>query len=114
MGRAAEVRYPVPHELQKGKGGRSISLRCCGMKRLLRRPLTVKEILYWADAYRELTGKWPTKASGRIPFAKLENWMSIDHALRRGFRNLAWQELFGPTVDRAPRRPQYPQAAISH
>lgn len=58
------------------------------MKRLLRRPLTLKEILHWADAYRELMGKWPTKASGRIPFAKLENWMSIDHALRRGFRSL--------------------------
>jgi hypothetical protein len=33
------------------------------MKRLLRRPLTVHEILRWADAHREMTGKWPTKAA---------------------------------------------------
>jgi hypothetical protein len=58
------------------------------MKRLLRRPLTVKEVLRWADAYHEITGKWPSKTSGQIPFAKHENWMSIDYALRRGFRKL--------------------------
>lgn len=58
------------------------------MKRLRRRPLTVQEILRWADAHREVTGKWPTKASGQIPQAKLENWLSVDQALRQERRNL--------------------------
>src|SRR5216683_3025396 len=58
------------------------------MKRLRRRPLTVEEILRWADAHREATRKWPTKSSGPIPFAKHEKWLSVDNALRRGLRNL--------------------------
>jgi hypothetical protein len=60
----------------------------CGMKRLRRRPLTVQEILRWADAHREMTGKWPTRASGQILGAKLENWLSVDYALRQGLRDL--------------------------
>jgi hypothetical protein len=58
------------------------------MKRLRRRPLTVQEILRWADAHREMTGKWPTRASGQILGAKLESWLSVDYALRQGLRDL--------------------------
>jgi len=58
------------------------------MKRLRRRPLTVEEILRWADAHREVTGKWPTKDSGPILHAKFENWLTVDNALRQGLRGL--------------------------
>src|SRR5713226_4030147 len=58
------------------------------MKRLRQRPLTVEEILRWADAHREMTGKWPTKDSGQILFAKFESWQRVDGALRQGLRNL--------------------------
>lgn len=58
------------------------------MKRLRRRPLTLEEILRWADTHRETTGKWPTKASGPILHAKFENWLTVDSALRQGLRSL--------------------------
>lgn len=59
-----------------------------GGKRLLRRPLTIREILSWADAYREATGKWPTKDSGDIFATKFENWRNVNQALRDGLRGL--------------------------
>jgi hypothetical protein len=40
-------------------------------KRLTRRPLTIPEILAWTSAYREATGKWPTKSSGGRNIQKL-------------------------------------------
>jgi hypothetical protein len=58
------------------------------MKRLRRRPLTIEEILRWADTHRETTGKWPTKDSGTILHAKFENWLAVDSALRQGLRSL--------------------------
>jgi hypothetical protein len=58
-------------------------------KRLLRRPLTIKEILAWADGYREATGKWPIHNTGKIAEAKFEAWSGVDDALRQGLRGLA-------------------------
>ena len=57
-------------------------------KELRRRPLTIEEILRWADAYRDATGKWPTAASGDIVGARFESWSSVDAALRAGTRGL--------------------------
>jgi hypothetical protein len=57
-------------------------------KWLLRRPLTIEEILSWADAYRETTGRWPTKDTGAILGAKFETWLGVDAALRGGLRTL--------------------------
>jgi hypothetical protein len=56
---------------------------------LLKRPLAIRQILVWADAYREAKGTWPTKASGGIIGAKFETWLGVDAALRRGMRGLA-------------------------
>jgi hypothetical protein len=58
------------------------------VKRLARRPLTVREILTWADLHRERTGKWPVKTSGGVADAKFETWANVDHALRVGLRAL--------------------------
>jgi hypothetical protein len=57
-------------------------------KRLLRRPLVIRDILAWASAHREVTGQWPTRSSGGIMAAKFETWASVDIALRRGCREL--------------------------
>jgi hypothetical protein len=57
-------------------------------KKLLRRPLTVREILRWADLYREGKGKWPSKDSGEIAGTHGETWLRVDNCLRRGLRNL--------------------------
>lgn len=58
------------------------------MSKLLRRRLTISEILAWASAHREATGKWPTRASGTILAAKFETWACVDAALRSGRRGL--------------------------
>lgn len=57
-------------------------------KRMLLRPLSIAEILRWADIYRHDTGKWPTKSSGGIPGARFESWARVDACLRAGHRGL--------------------------
>jgi hypothetical protein len=51
-------------------------------------PLTVEQILTWADAHRARTGQWPTRDSGRVQDAPGEGWNAIEGALRRGYRGL--------------------------
>jgi hypothetical protein len=51
-------------------------------------PLTVNQILAWADAHHERMGVWPLDKSGRIPEAPGETWRAIEKALRRGRRGL--------------------------
>jgi hypothetical protein len=46
------------------------------------------DILRWADAYRELTGKWPTSSSGAIAGTIGESWSQVNAALRQGLRGL--------------------------
>jgi hypothetical protein len=50
--------------------------------------LTVKQILAWADAHRERTGRWPGLKSGRVWEMADEKWRALDHALRDGYRGL--------------------------
>jgi hypothetical protein len=58
-------------------------------KRLLRRALSIPEILRWADAHRETNGQWPTKESGDVLSARFESWSAVDAALRSGNRTLS-------------------------
>jgi hypothetical protein len=53
-----------------------------------RRPLTIPEILNWADIHREASGKWPTQTSGCILGARFETWLGVASALREGLRSL--------------------------
>jgi hypothetical protein len=46
------------------------------------------EILIWADAYRDRTGRWPNAFSGPIPEAPGETWRAVDSALSNGSRGL--------------------------
>ena len=50
--------------------------------------LTVRQILLWADQYREQTGRWPSDASEPLPAMNGERWPAIDAALRTGYRGL--------------------------
>jgi hypothetical protein len=46
-------------------------------------PLTVAEVLTWADAHRARTGSWPSAYAKRIPEAPLgTNWRQVDNGLR--------------------------------
>lgn len=53
-----------------------------------RYPLTVEQILTWAQAYRLATGDWPNVTSGRVAGTVGETWAGINYALRRGSRGL--------------------------
>ena len=60
--------------------GKSVKLR--------RRALTIQQILAWADAHRERTGKWPANRSGRIHGTADETWHGIAGCLYSGCRGL--------------------------
>jgi hypothetical protein len=51
-------------------------------------PLTKKQILKWADEYKNRTGEWPKTKSGPIRDAPGETWSGINQALRKGHRGL--------------------------
>jgi hypothetical protein len=48
----------------------------------------VPEILAWADAHHERTGRWPQSESGFIRETAGEKWRNVDNALRYGLRGL--------------------------
>ncbi len=51
-------------------------------------PLTIDQILAWADAHHETTGRWPNLLSGPVVQEPSETWIAVDHALRSGGRGL--------------------------
>ena len=52
-----------------------------------RPPLTIEQILAWADEHKAATGGWPSVASGLIP-GEPETWARIDDCLSQGSRGL--------------------------
>ncbi len=63
-------------------------LRGVSIRRINKTPLTVKQILAWADAHHNRTGEWPTGDHGRITAARNETWQAVGSALRKGIRGL--------------------------
>ena len=53
-----------------------------------RPPLTINQILEWADEHKSRTGRWPIAKSGPI-CETTDSWGSVSHALTRGSRGLA-------------------------
>ena len=53
------------------------------------RPLTVDQVLAWADAHRAATGHWPVEDSGPVSGAPAETWNGISTALTKGRRGLS-------------------------
>jgi hypothetical protein len=51
-------------------------------------PLTVTEILAWADAHHARVGRWPQRSSGPVAEAPGETWRRINYALATGTRGL--------------------------
>jgi hypothetical protein len=51
-------------------------------------PLTIKQILRWADAHHWRAGRWPGQASGAIPESPGDNWRVVERTLRAGGRGL--------------------------
>lgn len=51
-------------------------------------PLTIEQILKWADGHQQKTGEWPKQKSGVVLDAPSERWLNIDSALALGQRTL--------------------------
>jgi hypothetical protein len=74
---------------------------------VIRPPLTVAQILAWADAYRRRTGSWPSAVSGSVPEAPGEKWRNIEQALYVGLRGLPGGDSLAKLLDRRRRRRQH-------
>lgn len=51
-------------------------------------PLSVQQILAWADEHHQRTGEWPMQSSGEIPDSQGETWSTVARALAGGIRGL--------------------------
>ena len=60
----------------------------CVSKRLRRSVLTIPQVVGWAKAHREATGRWPSHGSGSVIGVANEHWSAINKALRQGNRGL--------------------------
>jgi hypothetical protein len=65
-----------------------------------RPPLTVEQILAWADAYHGRTGRWPAAASGPVEGAPGETWANVNAALSDGYRGLPGGDSLARLLDR--------------
>ena len=69
-------------------------------------PLTVEQILAWADAHHARTGGWPSANTGGVAGVPGQSWAAIDEALRRGLRGLPGGDTLARLLDRRRgRRP---------
>jgi hypothetical protein len=66
--------------------------------------LTVQQILAWADAHHERTGRWPTRNSGPVPEAPGETWERLNCALSEGCRGLPGGDSLSRLLDRQRRK----------
>ena len=51
-------------------------------------PLSVNQILLWADTHHQRTGRWPKEHSGSIVDAPGDSWGGVENGLRQGSRGL--------------------------
>jgi hypothetical protein len=66
-------------------------------------PLTVEQILAWADAHHERTGRWPTHDSGPVAEAPGETWGRVNSALYEGHRGLSGRDTLARLLGRHRR-----------
>jgi hypothetical protein len=59
------------------------------VRRRQKRPLTITQVLAWADGHYRRAGWWPNVCSGPVTGSNGETWRAIDHALCDGTRGLA-------------------------
>jgi len=93
---STETWYRIDKALRYGRRGlpggmslpRLLAQRRNVRRHVRKRPLSVDEILQWADAHHARTGNWPKSSSGPIPDAPGETWYTIAAALLTGKRNL--------------------------
>jgi hypothetical protein len=75
----------------------------------VRPPLTVAQILAWADAYHAAEGEWPNHHSGEVKGTSGEFWSTIGTHLREGGRGLPGGQCLGALLvaHRGVRNPRF-------
>ncbi|HEV3004882.1 MAG TPA: hypothetical protein VGX78_10495 [Pirellulales bacterium] len=63
-------------------------------------PLSIPQILAWADALHDRTGVWPYGGSGAIVEAPGETWRKVERALQRGARGLPFRSSLAKLLHR--------------
>jgi hypothetical protein len=77
-----------------------------------KRPLTVAQILAWADDWRAETGQWPRARSGAIRGAGL-TWQAVNLALNSGRRGLPGGDTLAKLLGRERGRPDRPRGPLA-
>jgi len=73
-----------------------------------RGPLSLRQVLSWADSHFKRTGEWPVANSGDIPEAPGETWASVSGSLGRGSRGIKAGSIAGLLArHRGVRRPHH-------
>ncbi len=75
-------------------------------------PLTVEQVLAWADAHHARTGEWPRSGSGEILDTSGETWAGINTALSQGRRGFPVGSSLAKLLEeqRATPQPSEPSA----
>jgi hypothetical protein len=66
-------------------------------------PLTVEQVLAWADRHHALTGLWPRADDGAIAEVSGENWGDLDRAFKQGRRGFPGGESLAEFIQRYRR-----------
>ena len=74
--------------LRGGQSLRKVLLKYRGRRALANPPLSIQQILAWADAYFRHNRRWPQSHSGPVRGEPRENWCRINEALNCGSRGL--------------------------
>jgi hypothetical protein len=87
------VQMALNHGQRGLPGGSSLAMLLAekrGVRNVWTLPdLDLQQIMSWARAWHERTGKWPGIESGPIPEAPGETWNAVNKALIKGSRGLA-------------------------
>ncbi len=87
----SSINYALKNGLRGLPGGTSLAKlladRLGAPNRMDCPPLTIEQILAWAETFRAETGSWPTKNSGPVKGTN-ETWAGINYALKVGRRSL--------------------------
>lgn len=73
----------MPHSTRRAAARKRIKARRWRLP-----PVSIAQILAWADEHFEQTGRWPNTMSGRVRGTFEEKWKSLDNSLRQGTRGL--------------------------
>ena len=68
--------------------------------------LSTAQILQWADAHHDNTGRWPNTASGPVDGALGQTWAAINTALHTGGRGLRGGTSLGTLLAKRRHAPQ--------